>query len=412
MTNEVKKVPELRFPEFDGEWEEKQLKNLLSFSNGVNASKEQYGAGRKFINVLDILNNNFILYKNIIGKVSVSQDVEQRYKVEYGDILFLRSSETREDVGVCNVYLDKKEHSLFGGFVIRGKKINQYHPFFLKLLLNNSSARKTISSQAGGSTRFNVSQDILKSVELLLPEIIEQQKIGEFFSKLDRQIELEEQKLEKLEEQKKGYMQKIFSQELRFKDENGNEYPEWEEKRLLNVITLQNGYAFKSNLFSEKGMPIIRITDINKSIVKKGTVFYPESIEINERFKIKQYDILIAMSGATTGKVGKYISKIPSLLNQRIGKFVMKKGTDNNFMFTYLNSLYFKKELSKLLVAGAQPNISSQDIENINLFIPTNEEQRKIGDFFNKLDELIDKQSNKVESLKERKQGLLQKMFV
>lgn len=408
---EQQNTPELRFPEFKEAWQNTKLQELLTFNNGINATKEQYGHGRKFINVLDILNNDFITYNSIIGRVEVSEKIEMNNKVEYGDILFLRSSETREDVGIANTYLDSK-FALFGGFIIRGKKISDYSPVFLKESLNKPRTRYEIGAAAGGSTRFNVSQDILKNISLSLPNLNEQKKISALITKLDRQIELEEEKLELLEQQKRGYMQKIFSQEIRFKDDNGNDYPEWEDKKLLNVIAIQNGYAFKSNLFSEKGMPIIRITDINKSTVKKGTVYYPESIEINERFKIKQYDILIAMSGATTGKVGKYISEKPSLLNQRIGKFVMKKGTDNNFMFTYLNSLYFKKELSKLLVAGAQPNISSQDIENINLFIPINEEQRKIGEFFNELDELIEKQSSKIGILKQRKKGFLQKMFV
>ncbi|MDQ7899627.1 restriction endonuclease subunit S, partial [Staphylococcus aureus] len=86
MSNTQKKnVPELRFPGFEGEWEEKQLGEFCEFNNGINAKKEQYGIGRKFINVLDILNNNFITYENIIGKVSVPENVEKNNKVEFGD---------------------------------------------------------------------------------------------------------------------------------------------------------------------------------------------------------------------------------------------------------------------------------------------------------------------------------------
>jgi type I restriction enzyme S subunit len=381
MTNEKMNVPELRFPGFEDEWEEKKLNEIIDVRSGKDykhlnkGNYPVYGTGGYMLSV-----DNYLYEKDAIGigrKGTINKPYLLKGPFWTVDTLFYcvpKSSNT----------------------------------YFMLCLFKNINWK--IYDESTGVP--SLSKITINKIKKSLPSINEQQKIGDFFSKLDRQIELEEQKLEKLEQQKKGYMQKIFLQELRFKDENGNEYPEWEEKRLLNIITIQNGYAFKSNLFSEKGMPIIRITDINQSIVKKGTVYYPESIEINERFKIKQYDILIAMSGATTGKVGKYISEKPSLLNQRIGKFVMKKGTDNNFMFTYLNSLYFKKELSKLLVAGAQPNISSQDIENINLFIPTNEEQREIGDFFNKLDELIEKQTNKVESLKERKEGLLKKMFV
>ncbi len=83
MSNTQKKnVPELRFPGFEGEWEEKKLGEFCEFNNGINAKKEQYGMGRKFINVLDILNNNFITYESIIGKVSVPENVEKNNKVE------------------------------------------------------------------------------------------------------------------------------------------------------------------------------------------------------------------------------------------------------------------------------------------------------------------------------------------
>ncbi|WP_094314589.1 restriction endonuclease subunit S [Staphylococcus aureus] len=374
--------PELRFLEFEEKWSYKKLKDLLKVHSGRDYKHLEpgeipvYGTGGYMLSVSDYLSNDDAI--GIGRKGTINKPYLLKAPFWTVDTLFYCTP--REEVDLYFLL------SLF-------KKINW----------------KKYDESTGVPSLSKVNIEKIKVYSCGLEE---QRKIGDFFRKLDRQIELEEQKLEKLEEQKKGYMQKVFSQELRFKDENGNEYPEWEDKKLLNVIAIQNGYAFKSNLFSERGMPIIRITDINKSTVKKGTVYYPESIEINERFKIKQYDILIAMSGATTGKVGKYISEKPSLLNQRIGKFVMKKGTDNNFMFTYLNSLYFKKELSKLLVAGAQPNISSQDIENINLFIPINEEQRKIGEFFNELDELIEKQSSKIGVLKQRKKGFLQKMFV
>lgn len=387
--------PDLRFPEFKDEWETNKLGLYTNVIMGQSPSSKNYTNDSN--NIVLVQGNADLqkgkiyprIYTTEITKIAEMNDIILTVRAPVGE-LAISQMKVCIGRGVCAI------------------KGNTFIYSYLNYLNDKNYWKRIVQ----GSTFESISGTDVKNVSLKIPSKKEQEKIGRFFSKLDRQIELEEQKLAKLEEQKKGYMQKIFSKELRFKDENGNNYPEWEDKKLLNVIGIQNGYAFKSNLFSEKGMPIIRITDINKSTVKKGTVYYPESIEINERFKIKQYDILIAMSGATTGKVGKYISEKPSLLNQRIGKFVMKKGTDNNFMFTYLNSLYFKKELSKLLVAGAQPNISSQDIENINLFIPINEEQRKIGEFFNELDGLIEKQSSKIGVLKQRKKGFLQKMFV
>ncbi len=405
MTNEVKNVPELRFHGFTEEWKQK---NIGDYIKELKMFETQQGSG--FSIATSSRNGLFKQEDYFDGERTFSKNDVSYSVVPPNFITYRHMSD--DNIFKFNInsfnenLLVSKEYPVFDVNNQADKKFVFYE------LNNNNNFLKFCIKQKKGGTRTRLYFKVLEKYKTFFPTILEQEKIGNFFSKLDQQIELEEQKLEKLEEQKKGYMQKVFSQELRFKDANGNEYPEWEDKKLLNVIAIQNGYAFKSNLFSEKGMPIIRITDINKSTVKKGTVYYPESIEINERFKIKQYDILIAMSGATTGKVGKYISEKPSLLNQRIGKFVMKKGTDNNFMFTYLNSLYFKKELSKLLVAGAQPNISSQDIENINLFIPINEEQRKIGEFFNELDELIEKQSSKIGVLKQRKKGFLQKMFV
>jgi type I restriction enzyme S subunit len=158
-------LPQLRFPEFKGEWEMKKLSALLEFKNGINASKEQYGSGYKFINVLDILNNDFRTQENIIGSVNVDKTIFDKFPVNYGDILFQRSSETREEVGSACVYLDKNNSATFGGFVIRGRKIGDYEPIFLNKLLKTDKARDAITSKSGGSTRFNVGQEILSSIQ-------------------------------------------------------------------------------------------------------------------------------------------------------------------------------------------------------------------------------------------------------
>lgn len=169
VQTENKRKPELRFPGFDGEWEEKELGDFLSFKNGINASKEQYGRGVKFINVLDILNNDFITHDKIIGSVDIDEDTLSKNEVGYGDIVFQRSSETREEVGLANVYLDREKKATFGGFVIRGQKIENYNPVFMNFLLKTGMARKEITSKSGGSTRYNVGQKILSSVKVVLP---------------------------------------------------------------------------------------------------------------------------------------------------------------------------------------------------------------------------------------------------
>lgn len=206
------KVPRYRFPEFvkDGEWGEKTLGQLLEFKNGINAEKEQYGTGTKFINVLDILRNEFITYDQIIGAVNVNDEMVEKFAVNYGDILFQRSSETQDEVGTANVYLDRNRTAIFGGFVIRGKKVGEYEPIFLNKLLKSKSVRHSISSKSGGSTRFNIGQEILSSIKILLPSIQEQQKIASCLSSLDALIRAQAEKMEQLKLHKKGLMQGLF----------------------------------------------------------------------------------------------------------------------------------------------------------------------------------------------------------
>ena len=205
-------MPKLRFPEFQdsGEWEQKRLGELLEFKNGINASKEQYGKGTKFINVLDILQNEFITHEKIIGSVDVSDAIANKFSVNYGDILFQRSSETQEEVGTANVYLDRKKTATFGGFVIRGKKIAEYEPIFLNKLLKCQSIRNSISLKSGGSTRFNIGQETLSSIKIFLPLIPEQQKIADCLSSLDELIAAQTQAIDTLKTHKKGLMQQLF----------------------------------------------------------------------------------------------------------------------------------------------------------------------------------------------------------
>lgn len=250
MQKEKKLVPRLRFPEFDSEWEYIQLDSLLDFKNGINASKEDYGFGYKFINVLDIIENDIITYDKIKGEVNISKEIFEKNIVQYGDILFQRSSETREEVGQSNVYLDKNRKATFGGFVIRGKKIGNYEPLFFHLLLKSSIARKEITTKSGGSTRYNVGQDVLSSIKLPFPNIPEQQKIANFLTAIDHQIQTLEQKKSLLEHYKKGVLQKIFKQELRFKDDDGNSFPEWKEKKLVDILVEVNEKTTVSNQYT------------------------------------------------------------------------------------------------------------------------------------------------------------------
>ncbi len=175
-------------------WEQRKLGEMLSFSNGFNGNKDLYGRGIPYISVMDILNNDVISHDVIQGRVNVDAETAQRYLVEYGDILFQRSSENIEDAGRSNVYADAEKKAIFGGFVIRGKKVSEYNMFFMKQNLETQLVRKQIISCAQGAQHINVGQETLENIKVYLPSLEEQKKIGVFFTRLNHLITLHQRK--------------------------------------------------------------------------------------------------------------------------------------------------------------------------------------------------------------------------
>ncbi|PAE12670.1 hypothetical protein CHI02_07245 [Niallia circulans] len=413
-------APSLRFEGFSDDWKMTLLSDLMSFNNGINADKDSYGHGRKFINVLDILNNNSIKYKDIIGSVSVSQKVEETNKVEYGDLLFLRSSETREDVGKSSVYLDKDMFALFGGFVIRGKKHGDYHPYFLKLNLESPNVRNQISSKAGGSTRFNVSQSILSSIEISIPSQNEQKKIADFISHFDKKIQLQQKKIDLLKEQKKGYIQKIFNQELRFKDENGQTYNSWKECELKDIGSTFTGLSSKSKEdFGFGDHSFITYNNVfNNLFASKNGIEKVNVLETENQALVQKGDILLTTSSETPREVG-----MASLWNHSMEKIHL-----NSFCFGYrlnqtenilpefvaisLRSEYMRKKIVLLAQGSTRFNMSKTQLMLQTIKIPCVEEQHKIVNFYKTLEQKLNLAKQQLEHLKTKKQAFMQQMFI
>ena len=410
------KVPEIRFKGFGREWEDKELDELLSFKNGINASKEQYGKGLKFINVLDIINNQFITHSNIIGLVDVSDDVFEKNKVEYGDILFQRSSETREEVGQSNVYLDKEKNSTFGGFVIRGKKSGDYNPVFMNFLLKNRSVRKEITTRSGGSTRYNVGQEILKRVPINIPFEPEQAQIGNIFQKLDSLINQHQQKHDKLSNIKKSMLEKMFPKqgettpEIRFKGFSGD----WEVRSLSEEAVVSTGFPFDSSDFFDSGnLLVITNGNIQNSSAavngKVGNRIAIEKVDLLNQYALNIGDILVTMDGSV-GRTAKVIEP-NQILAQRVGRLVAKNNTE--FLYQSLNTGAFLDSMTTISHGGTIKHISLSEIGSYMLLVPGNlEEQEKIGNYLKNLDALTQQHQEQITKLNNVKQACLSKMFV
>ena len=187
----------MRFPEFSGEWEEHTLSEYLEFKNGLNPDAKRIGNGLPFISVMDVLSEGVIRYDNIRGKVDATEKEIECFGVKNGDILFQRSSETLEDVGRANVYMDDRT-AIYGGFVIRGRKIGNYDPMFFKFLLATPLARKSTCRMGAGAQHFNIGQEGLSKISLFFPHIEEQRKIASLLSLIDQRIATQNKIIEDL----------------------------------------------------------------------------------------------------------------------------------------------------------------------------------------------------------------------
>lgn len=238
--NEQRKVPELRFPEFSGEWEIYKLSDVLK-SKGEGIRRGPFGGALK----KDIFKDEgYAIYEqrnaiydhqNFRYYIDSEKYNEMKsFKVARNDIIMSCSG----TIGKLSLISNDYYEGIINQALIRFRTNEKILPiYFLLYMRGQKMQRKLLESNPGSAITNLIPVKELRNLAFPLPSIKEQQKIGEFFSKLDRQIELEEKKLALLEEQKKGYMQKIFSQELRFKDENGEKYPEWEDFYIKDIYS-------------------------------------------------------------------------------------------------------------------------------------------------------------------------------
>ncbi|HGO2376956.1 TPA: restriction endonuclease subunit S [Staphylococcus aureus] len=410
MSNTQKKnVPELRFPGFEGEWEEKKLGDVATFAKGkLGAKKDVSQNGVPII----LYGELYTKYGAIVSKIFSKTDIpENKLKIaKKNDVLIPSSGETAIDIATAScIYLNKG--------VAVGGDINILTPQkqddrFISLSINGIN-KNELSKYAQGKTVVHLYNNDIKNLKIAFPsEFEEQVRIGDFFSKLDRQIELEEQKLELLQQQKKGYMQKIFSQELRFKDENGEEYPEWEEKQLGEVAEIIGGGppSTKNKLYWNGEINWFSPIEIgNKTYVYSSQKKITEEGLRKSSAKILPVGTILFTSRAGIGKTA--ILAKESTTNQGFQSIVPRKGVlDSYYVYTISNIL---KILAEKVSAGSTfSEISKKQMEQLNLNIPMIKEQKNISKFFSKFDNLIEIQERKLKLLKQQKQGLLQKMFI
>ncbi|HCI0983331.1 restriction endonuclease subunit S [Enterococcus faecium] len=398
MSNDTQ--PEIRFPGFTDDWEQRKLGEVVQIVMGQSPNSENYTDNPN--DYILVQGNADMKNNRVVPRVWTTQVTKQ---AEKGDLIL----SVRAPVGD----IGKTDYDVVLGRGVAAIKGND----FIFQQLGKMKENGYWNRYSTGSTFESINSNDIREALITIPDVKEQQKIGAFFKQLDDTIALHQRKLDLLKETKKGFLQKMFPK-------NGAKVPEirfpgftedWEQRKLGEVSPLRGGFAFKSNKFVKEGIPIVRISNILSNGSVGGEFVYYTAQEKDENYLLPDKSALLAMSGATTGKVS--ILNNPNnnkvYQNQRVGYFTKTKNVDYSFISTLVRSKIFLDQLNSVLVAGAQPNISSKDINVFELTIPKNiEEQKKIGNFFKQLDDTIALHQRKLDLLKETKKGFLQKMFV
>ena len=414
---EEKKVPELRFPEFYEAWSSSKLSDLSDVRDGTHDSPNYIENGYPLITSknlsedgnIDRINVNYISEKDY-------NSINKRSKVERGDILFGMIGTIGNPVivdqdgfAIKNVALIKEEESLINKFFVN--------------YLNTKNILKQFHEQNTGNTQKFIALGLIRSLKVNYPNLIEQQKIASFLSAVDTKIEQLTQKKELLEEYKKGVMQKLFPPagghaqpgkqhpELRFKDENGEDFPDWEVTELSEFISDFIVPMRDKPKDLTGSIPWCRIEDFDGKYLsesKSGQGVTPETID-EMNLKILPLDSVIVSCSADLGRCA--IVKSELITNQTfIGLNPIKEELDKEFLYYLM--INNQRLLNRLSSGTTISYLSRKEFENLKLSFPCLSEQKKISTFLSELDSKLKAIESKIEIAQTFKKGLLQQMFV
>ena len=367
----------MRFPEFTEEWEEHALAEYLDFKNGLNPDVKRIGRGLPFISVMDILADGTINNDSIRGKVEATEREIENFSVEKGDILFQRSSETLEDVGRANVYMDNRT-AVYGGFVIRGRKIGDYNPLFFKYLLSTPLARKRTCRMGAGAQHFNIGQDGLSKISLCFPLMEEQNKIARLLSLIDERIVTQNKIIDKLQSLIKGIAQNVAR--------NNKPNIRLSECLECSSSTLQESDVCKNGTYPVYGA--------------NGIVGYLDN------YNTEKEAVYIIKDGSGVGTVSYVTGKCSA--TGTLNTLQAKEGYSLQYLYYMLKVFNFEPYKTGMAI----PHIYFKDYGKAKIFCPSYTEQLKYARLLSAIDNKLSAEQSILTNLSLQKQYLLRQMFI
>ncbi|WP_404316994.1 restriction endonuclease subunit S [Malaciobacter canalis] len=410
-------IPKLRFKEFSGEWEEKYFGDIYSFlqTNSFSRALLNYEDGDvKNIHYGDIhtkFKSNFYIQDETVPYINQDVDLtkikEENYCKEK-DLVIADASEDYKDIGKAIELIDLNNEKLLAGlhtYIARDDK-DKMALGFSGYFMQTHNVRVQMMKMATGISVLGISKGNLNKLELTIPQKQEQEKIASFLSSIDKKINQLSKKDELLQNYKKAMMQKIFSQKLRFKKEDGSDYTKWEEKKLKEIATFFSGGTPSSTNknYYNGDIPFIGSGKINSDNVEQFIT--SDALENSSAKMVNVGDLLYALYGATSGQVA--ISKIRGAINQA----VLCIRSEENLAFLYFWLSFKQDNIISTYLQGGQGNLSAQIIKDLKINLPYIEEQTKIANFLSSLDTKISQNRKALEETQKFKKALLQKMFV
>ncbi len=394
-----KLIPELRFPEFKEEWKQDRLGKIGSFSKGKNISKKDIEEKGKYPCIR--YGELYTHYKEHAKKIISRTNLEKNKLVfsKINDVIIPSSGETAIDISTA-VYIDQDNIALGGDLNIMRSPL---HGYFLALYLSNKK-KYDIARLAQGISVIHLYPEHLKSLKINYPTLPEQQKISSFLSLIDRKIELLNKKKELLEIYKKGVMQKIFNRDIRFKDINGNNYPEWEEKRL--------GEIFKERV--EKGRDDLELLSVtqDRGVIRRTEIDAVDNSNSDKRNYKRVLPNDIVYNSMRMWQAASGLSNYEGIVSPAYT--VIYTDENSNFyryLFKYPRVVYNFRRYSQGLTSDTW-NLKYPLFSEVKVYKPQLEEQTKIATFLPQLDKLLKGIHQQTGNVITFKRGLLQKMFV
>ena len=392
MSNKNQQIPALRFKGFTDTWEQRKLGEITSYKNGGSFENDVVNQGKYELVSLKSVDVEGDLKES--GKF-INTEVE---KLKSGTIVMILSEQAPGLLGKTAV-IPRDDYYVLNQRVAALLPQKSTESFFLSKAINRNG--KYFSKRGAGTKVQNISKPNVENFQMFVPNFDEQSKIGTFFKQLDETLSLHQCQLDNYKQLKKSMVQKIFDQELRFKDADGNDYPKWKRRTLGEISEIIMGQSPDSANFTSNEQDTVLIqgnADLN------GGKITPRIYTTQITKTCEAGDIILTVR-APVGDL--------AIANTRacIGRGVCAIKGDP-YIYHYLEMIRDTEGWRKIIQGSTFESINSADVKDLPIVVPNSEERKKITIFLSALNKKVENHENIITLLKEQKKGLMQEMFI